>query len=77
MSASSKEPLPEPLLAHWRAAYTSDEPRTIRVEGHELILHPGVFNPAVGWASIGLIEAMPPVEGKAVLDMGCGTGVLG
>jgi release factor glutamine methyltransferase len=77
MSASSKEPLPEPLLVYWRAAYTSDKPRPIHLEGHELILHPGVFNPAVGWATIGLIEAMPPVAGKAVLDMGCGTGGVG
>lgn len=77
MSAPSKEPLHEGLLAHWRAAYTSDKPRSIHLEGHELILHPGVFNPAVGWSTIGLIEAMPPVAGKTVLDMGCGTGVVG
>ena len=77
MSTSSKEPLPEGLFAHWRAAYTSDKPRAIQVEGHALVLHPGVFNPAVGWSGIGLIEAMPPVAGQAVLDMGCGTGAVG
>lgn len=77
MSTSTHEPLPEGLLAHWRAAYTSDQPRSIQLEGHSFALHPRVFNPAVGWSSIGLIEAMPPVAGKAVLDMGCGTGAVG
>jgi release factor glutamine methyltransferase len=53
------------------------EPYTINFLGKELIIHPGVFSPKYDWTARFHIKHLGTVQGKAVLDLGCGTGAIG
>jgi len=67
----------EKVVQHCQEAYRADEPFRAQLGGHELIVHPGVFNPAIGHTPPAIIESLIVPAGGDVLDMGCGTGVFG
>lgn len=53
------------------------EPCVIEVAGIELVINPRVFRAAGASTTATLIEALGTPEGLRVLDMGCGTGIVG
>lgn len=55
----------------------SAEPCTVEVAGIDLIINPRVFRAAGASTTATLIEALGTPQGLRVLDMGCGTGVVG
>ena len=65
----------ERLEAHWR----DYQPYEFRADfdGYPIKIQPKVFNPASAFSTATMIEAMRITPGEKVLDMGCGTGVLG
>lgn len=52
------------------------EPYTFELQGHEVVVHPGVFSPYYDWSSELVIENLPGLTGKTVLEIGCGSGVI-
>ncbi|MEM7151282.1 MAG: class I SAM-dependent methyltransferase [Myxococcota bacterium] len=53
------------------------EPCVVEVAGLDLIIHPRVFRAEGASTTATLIEALGHPEGQRVLDMGCGTGIVG
>ncbi|MGH7889240.1 MAG: methyltransferase [Thermodesulfobacteriota bacterium] len=56
--------------------------RTVKekVNGIEFLVYPSVFNPVSYYSSklfADFVSALNDLEGKRVLDMGCGTGIIG
>jgi release factor glutamine methyltransferase len=64
----------EPALAKMRAHRT---PYVVAVENESIVVFPGVWSPAYDWSVQYYGRHLPDVRGKRVLDMGCGTGILG
>jgi 16S rRNA G1207 methylase RsmC len=60
-----------------RRVASHDEAYSVTVGAMNLLVLPGVFSPRYSHSSDFLIENMPDCKGARVLDMGCGTGVLG
>jgi release factor glutamine methyltransferase len=65
------------LQQRYRTSYTADEPRTVEVNGYPFVLHPRVFDPAIGNSTKTMLAGMTIPAGGTVLDMGCGAGVVG
>ena len=63
--------------AFLRRVASHKEAYSVTVGGMNLLVLPGVFSPRYSHSSDFLIENMPDCNGARVLDMGCGTGVLG
>jgi methylase of polypeptide subunit release factors len=61
-----------------RAWWGLRRPRRVRVDGHALVVPPGVLDPVLfrsgAWFA-GRVAAV--ARGRRVLDLGCGTGVVG
>lgn len=55
----------------------SAEPCIVEVAGIDLIINPRVFRAAGASTTATLIEALGTPDGLRVLDMGCGTGIVG
>lgn len=58
-------------VASHKSAYTVEH------DGAELIVFPNVFSPRYSHSSDFLIQMLPVKQGDRVVDIGCGTGVLG
>ncbi len=63
--------------AFLRRVASHDEAYCVEVAGMDIMVLPGVFSPRYSHSSDFLIGHMPQCEDARVLDMGCGTGVLG
>jgi methylase of polypeptide subunit release factors len=74
---SSDESIYHKLHQRYRTSYTAHEPRAVEVNGHPFVLHPRVFDPAVGNSTKTMLAGMTIPAGGTVLDMGCGAGVVG
>ncbi|MEM6732263.1 MAG: methyltransferase [Myxococcota bacterium] len=53
------------------------DPTTVEVAGVPLVIHPRVYRAEGASTTATLLEAIGEPHGATVLDMGCGTGVLG
>lgn len=74
---NSDENIYHKLQHRYRTSYTAVEPRAVEVNGRPFVLHPRVFDPAVGNSTKTMLAGMTIPAGAAVLDMGCGAGVVG
>ena len=52
------------------------KPYTTKVFGKEIIIFPEVMSPKYDWAGIFGVETLPDVQGKTVLELGCGSGII-
>lgn len=52
------------------------EPYDTDVMGLPIIVLPNVWSPAYDWSSLFYVENMPKVDGREILEIGCGTGVI-
>ncbi len=52
------------------------EPYVEEILGKEIIIFPGVMSPKYDRSSRIMISLMPTQEGKDVLEIGCGTGII-
>ena len=52
-------------------------PYDVNVRGVSLTVHPNVLSPAYDWSSTFIVDHLPDLKDRSVLDMGCGTGILG
>lgn len=55
---------------------THTEPYTFRLNGEEILILPGVMSPKYDWAGHFMIEMLPDVKGKDVLEIGSGCGLV-
>lgn len=53
------------------------EPYITEILGKELVVYPDVLSPHYDWSGIFHVRHLGNVEGKQVLDMGCGSGIIG
>ena len=66
---STTSPALEKMRAH-RDSYETT------VLGVPILVNPGVWSPAYDWSGLYYGENLPPVRGKDVLEVGCGSGVV-
>jgi len=59
------------------ACESQKKPHTVVVNGTRLVVLPGVFSPQFSHSSDFVISHLEVLPGAKVLDLGCGTGVLG
>lgn len=52
------------------------EPYFFNLNGEEILILPGVMSPKYDWAGHYMIENLPDVNGKEVLEIGCGCGLV-
>lgn len=54
------------------------EPYELVVRGEKIFVHNGVFapDPGISYSTEMILKHLPEVEGREVLDMGTGTGVI-
>ncbi|MEM1033379.1 MAG: class I SAM-dependent methyltransferase [Myxococcota bacterium] len=70
---------PEGFEARYRAycATYSTERTTVDIDGVSLVMHPRVYRAESASTTAAMLSTIRDVEGRALLDMGCGCGVLG
>ncbi|MDX2088269.1 MAG: methyltransferase, partial [Kofleriaceae bacterium] len=62
------------LETHWQSY--NNEPTTVEINGKTFTGLPSVYSPAAPMTKC-MVNALNPPPGARVLDMGCGSGVLG
>lgn len=70
--------MPRDPVARIRAWWGLRRPRRVTVDGHTLVVPPGVLDPVLFRSGAWFARAVAAeARGRTVLDLGCGTGVVG